>query len=881
MKPFAAALLLLSASALAQRDLPTGQDLRAEVARRELLVLPRDEVPLAKLVGDLAAADDEVAWRAASVLVYHGLASAEVAGLLDRSDPRLRALALQCADETELVGVLGDDEADPALRRQALWALEDLRGLGDAELAAALADPYEELSRAAQVAILYERVPITAELLREVEIWPAARRALLEGLSARPRPDASMWLERLWSRGSLDRVERLQVIAALPPDRLDAGMVEEVLDVAGIPDPDIADAANRAAANLPTNLADGLIAEVRWRSEQGAKAADFLPLLTGISADGEEHLLAIASGLDAENRDRICTWLVSRKSPGLQERVRAALDGEIPLELHLLRRARPLLDRPARVRRVVDRLRLGDDEEKLEAFEVLVRAGVFVDPMLDFALDNPQEEEDRVRLLTGLPAGSLPDAALLELLGRERSRGVAHACAAAARRALGRQVEEVLLGFVNGPSPQVVRAAATRAVILAGSRPAVEKVWHQVEGTGEMIRAVQWLAQRQDLWVGEVLMRARVGAPESVDEFLRIALARLGDRRLLDELIANAGESSGAVLRQARSLVVPAMTAEHAAQIAAQAEDPIVSESVRIELVSWLGQRPDLGVEPALERLVASSSSEPLRMEALRGLLMGPRRAELRAELVEALEAPLGERDQELAFQVVASAGPPLTLPEMELMARLTLQAPLLQPDEEARIDLLGGRRGGFPMLRLVVQQLRTDPRAGPAFGEVVGELLDRQDVGLLSRDRCLEFLMLSRVNPDLLADIGPPLSRLLLEIPEADGVGPAHWILGEAAEASGDDRSAANHYTLAARTMLRDPDSRQFWIFLGDPTARPGSHPGAALSARGPLSAARAALSAGDREAATRHLAVAATLAAGDDGTAREVLRLQTELNR
>lgn len=881
MRPFITALVLLSGSALAQGDRPTGEELRAEVERRELLGWVRDNVQVAKLVAELSSTDDEVAWRAASVLVHHDLARAEVAKLRERSDLRLRALALQSAEDSELVEVLLGGDADPALRRQALLFLEDRRGLSDEELVSALADPDPMVSRAAQIVILYERVPLSRDLIRAVEEWPAARRALLDGLSDRPRRDADAWLERLWSRGSLSRVERLHVIAALPHDQLDREMAVEVLDVAGAQDPDIVEAALRAAANLPASLADGLIAEVRWRAEQGARIADFLPYLIRISSNGDQHLLAIASGFDTESRDRICTWLVSRDSPGLRERVRAALDGEIPLELHLLTRARPQLDRPGRVRRVIDRLRLGDDEEKLKAFEVLVRAGVYVDNMLDYALDNGLEEEDRVRMLAGLPAGSLPDEAILQLLGRERSRTVAYACNAAGKQLLAPRVEDVVVELATGVHPQDVVAAATRAVIASGSRPAVEKVFGRAASTSDSIRAVQWLVQRREPWVVEILTRARSAASESVDEFLRVALARLGDQRLLDELVANAGESSSGLLRQARSFVVPAMNAERAALIAAQAEDPKLSDSVRVELVSWLGQRPDLEVAETLQRLAESTSSESLRMEALRGLLIGPRRGALRNELVEALDEPLNERHQELAFQIAASAEPPLSDEDMELMARLTLEVPLLQPEEEARGDGLGSRRAGFPMLRLVVQQLRHDPRAGQAFGDVVVELLGRFDTGLLSRRRCIQFLLLASVSPELLDEIGPPVARLLLAVPEADGIGPAHWILGQTAEAAGDLEDAAEHYRRAARIMLRDPDSREFRIFLGDADAVLGVHPGAALSARGPLTAARAALLAGDRQEALRHLTVAATLAAGDDETAQEVLRLQTELNR
>ena len=81
---------------------------------------------------------------------------------------------------------------------------------------------------------------------------------------------------------------------------------------------------------------------------------------------------------------------------------------------------------------------------------------------------------------------------------------------------------------------------------------------------------------------------------------------------------------------------------------------------------------------------------------------------------------------------------------------------------------------------------------------------------------------------------------------------------------------------------MLRDPDPlRAVRAFLGDRDAVRGINPLAALAARGPILAARAALERGDQPRAARELTVAAEMAVGDHDTAREVLRLQTELNR
>jgi hypothetical protein len=695
-------------------------------------------------------------------------------------------------------------------------------------------------------------------------------------------------------------VERLHVIAALPPEGLTLAMARNVLDVAGDTSPEVIDAAYRAAANLPAKLADGLVADVRWRCEQGENVENFLPYLVKTSPAGDQHLLAVASGLDAEACENICTWLATRGSSGLRERVRAALDGEIPLEPHLLSRARHHLDRPERVQRVVARLVHGGAEEQVKAFDVLVRAGVYDPSMLEYAITGTSVS---VRQLTGLPAGRLPDAAILALLDSDLTSDVVYACQAAAGRTLGREVEGEVRELAQGRYPHEVRVAATMAMMLAGSAEGVRGLWGRLGRTPELqIDAVQWLGERGGPQVRELLQEALAearlgdaaeGAPQprgprredGLVDALRMALARLGDRRVFDDLIASAWERSARYLRQCRSFAVEAMGMEHVAQIVEGLRGSDVPEPVRIELVSWLGMRPDLEVQQALEGLVASDPSEWVRMEAWRGLLAGPRRVALTAELFQAMGRPLDDRLGDLAYEVVGSGRPPLTEKDMELMARLVLQSPLTRPEEEVRMDLtFYSPRAGFPMLGLVIQQLRHDPGAGPGavFAAVVDEVLREEDVGLLSRRRCLSFLLQSCVDPRVRDGVGPPVARLLLAIPEGQGHGLAHWLLGEQAEAEGDYQRASVHFAQAARALLRDPDPlRVVRPFLGDRDAVRAVDPLAALAARGPILAARVALERGDRPRAARELTVAAEMAVGDHETAREVLRLQTELNR
>ena len=182
------------------------------------------------------------------------------------------------------------------------------------------------------------------------------------------------------------------------------------------------------------------------------------------------------------------------------------------------------------------------------------------------------------------------------------------------------------------------------------------------------------------------------------------------------------------------------------------------------------------------------------------------------------------------------------------------------------------------------MQQLRRDPqgRPGDIFVEVVEEVLADELVGLLSRGRCLALLMQAVLDFRVRTELGPPLARLLLAIPEARGQGPAHLLLGEEAEANGDLASASEHYIQAIRIVLRDPDPQNtLRVFLGDRDPVRDLHPLAALAARSRIIAATVAMAEADRATARRQLALATELAAGDRETEQEIRRLQEELNR
>jgi hypothetical protein len=904
--PLVLLVLLAPAAGLAAQDekLSAVQDLRspdaerAAAARRRLWFAPAVSLPADALHAALADPDPRVARAAAELLLHHGVADDRLRALLARGEPELRIVALPRAEDDEVRALL-DDAEDPELRIAALYELEDRGRLEGRELAAAIGGDAEELARAALEIALCERAPFPVALVDDLDA--RGRQRMVESLAERPRRATRPWLELLLEGSELPAGTRLLAIAALPPEAIDLPLAKEVVVAAA--QPETTNAAHTAALRFPSAVADALVGFAHARLERGDPVQAILPCLHRVSALGERQVLALAQVLPAATVEEICAWLAGRDSlAGLREQSAAALDGAIPLAPHLLRRAGPQIDTPARIERVTAVLTGSDAALRPLAFHALIAGGVFVPEMLEHArapglgqgsdAATPwSSRAQRVRDLLRLPPAVLPDDVLRELLADEDPSVVVHACRALERAPLPAALEPDVLACAHRVGE--VRDIASRVLLARGSRAIVQE-WWDAASDDERTAAVPWLYSRAEPWVAELLARERArvaagGDAASADlrQELALGAALLGDRDAVAWLLDALPRLRIDLLRRCAPALTRALSAADVERLRPHVLGPQrLPDAAREEVVRWLAARPDLDVAPLLREVHRADDAMEIRAAALGGLLLGPDAEELHGRLRAAMARPLTEDDRELAFEILGSARHPLRPLDLETVARLVLVAPLADPElaaNDAARDLVHG--GEYPFHAPVVDLLRREEEPDvTAFARVADDLARDPRRYRLS-GRCLGHLLreVARV-PRLREALAPLLARLLLTTPDADPrmAGIAHLVLGEAAERAERHGEAADHFGRAARALLRSrlPPLLERAI-LGPDGSAGGALIAAALSARGPLAQARAALARGDAAAARTALAAARELAEGDARSEREVAALQDRIDK
>lgn len=876
------------------RSLTSGHATEVEQARRQLCTMPVASLPLDSLTL-LLDGDAGAALASASVLAHHGVSRPVRRALLARVEPALQMAVLDLAEDRELEARL--DHADPELRIAALHLLTDRGRLSDAALAAALADEDRTVARAALRSVLLERSPFPIGLLAELS--DVARQRLVEGLGERPRVATAAWLLRLLERGVLQGNERLAAIAALPRDAIGNELAREIIAAAG--EPGMAVAVHQAALRLPTTLVDRLVGAAHARLAAGASAEDVLACLQNASPLGERQVLSLSRVLPPATIERICSWLSARESEGLNAHIATALDGEVPLEPHLLRRAGPQINSPARVDRVLRVLRDGPPDQKLLAFHALVDANIYRVEMLDFAATDHGDfgewsnRTQRMRSLLRVSLQQIPADVVLGLLEDHDPKVRVAVCRALITSPYPIEVEAELLHKAESPAVDDIGAAAGRAVASFGSRAAIREMWDRSEQRVRLA-AVDWLRERPKPWTVALLreMKDELGERgadphnrELRDELLR-GLAVLGDSEAADELLTRVAELPLPLLRRCGEFAPAALTPAHVERLGSHLlgpREPLV-EQAREEVVDWLAARPDLDVEPILSELYRSEELEEVRLAALTGLLRGRGAPAFHQTLREALVRPMGSAERDLAFEILANVPRPVRLLDLETIARLVLLAPLADPRGECR-DTTGGfpRSGDYPMDLPIVDVLRRQDEVDPRPFAVVAEEVGTHAARYATSGRRLGHLLCELARFERLREtIGPVLARLILQAPDDPRrfAGLAHLILAEQSEDRGEWVDAAEHYVLAARDLLRQPLPPLVQrVVLGDTSLPDGFLPEAALSARPHLCRAHAAIEAGDRDAARAALAIARDLGAEDRAIEQEVAELSRRMEK
>lgn len=883
MRPVWALAVVLATALPAQQDLVGDlvgdRPVPRQRAVRTLLSLPPAELPVAALMAALPDA------RAAGVLAARADRRL-LAPLFAQHRPEAWLAALPAAPTPWLLGTLADVDADGELRARALAELQDRGELRGSELAALLGSEDDDVARTAAALLVYEWREWPPDFWQALRTQPRGRSALLSVLAEAPRQAGFSLATAVARDADSSEGDRLLAIAAMPGDQLDRDLARAVVHAAASADDEVRRAMRLAAARLPDRLADSMIGELHQALLRGTPAMSLLPLLDRLGPKGQQALLGLCAVLDPAAREVLVRPLQQSQSPALRERARAALDGEIPLEPWLLGTAAPLLDREARIARVAALLDDGAAATQMLAFDTLREAKVYVPAMLQFAQAGDADPQ-RLRRLVELGSERVPVKVFEAALQLADARGAA--LLALERAPLPPRLEAVVLDLAGrDDKPDAADAeAACRLLMVSGSENAGRAAWALVRRQPRRATAaVDWLAQGHrpwvpQLWLTELAEAARAAPERRLDaellDKIRLALAESGDRRTIDELVATASARSPTFVRRCRH-ALPDLNVARADRLidgALACRNP----DTAVEILLWAAQCDDDAVQQRLLQIWRDSDDLEVLEATVRGLLQGPQRAALLQQLQAALrDGRFDDRIEVLAYGVVASMPERLGEADVELLARLLLVAPLGEPDAELhRADMFAEGRAGFPMASAVVDRLRRDQDAPivAVFTRVARQVAARPDARLLARQRLLCLWTAAAAVPQRQRELGAATAALLLAIPDLDGRGDgaAHWFLGLAAEAAADFAGAAAHFEAAAHRLLRLPQQR-LWarILLGDRDVAAGRDPWAALAARAPLCRARAALAAGDREAALPLLAAAREFAGADLDTVQQI---------
>lgn len=896
MKHCIAVAALIAGAGLAQQGadpaglvtaLGSADEIAVELAMRALCSLPKAQAPLDLLRA--AAKKPGSHGPAVLVLAWFSALQAEDVLLDDRLDPALAAAALGCQPEAELRTLLGTAKAPGLARRTALEVLQDRSALTPADLTAAVSSDDEGLQRTALLVLRWEWPSVPVAVLDAVRASAVARWTFLQLLADAPRPACSAWARECAAEEGLAPAERLMALAAAGTD-LDLAQGRTALRwLVGTDDLRIQLSFRCAMSRLPAKTALQLVGEAHRLCVQGLDTEVLMPFFDRLDQDGEVRLLGLASTLPLPAQEKLAWFLSQRNSPRYLERVRSALDGEVPLEAHLLPRTPGLLDRPARIQRVGAFLNDASSPAwaRRQAFTALVAAAAPAEVLLPYV--NAGAGQDWVELLRYYPK-ALPAELLDQALEHGGTARLA-AFAAMEQHGVPRSLEPKLVDLVTAEGPD--SGAAARVLAVAGSEAAGIPMWRAVRDRPKLREQIlESFATARRPWVHELLLAelASKDAPAETDAEslqalrarVRALLVEIGDRRLLRELLAEADKVGPHWLRRART-AAPDLTAEQALRLVPML-DRVKSEAA-VEILLWLSSCHDPAVQAVLQRTFRHSPDPELQEEALRALMAGPARAALLAELDAAMaKGPLDERMEMLAYAAVDLPGAPAE-DDLRRWARLYLWAPLLAPEAELGRSLrVPDGRVGYPMAQAIMHTLRREPSAhtGKVFRAMAETVAADPRVRFLGRQRLMCLWHAATPDPELQRTLGHATADLLLQIPDPRrlGEGLGRLLAGEGAAAAGNFDKAAEHFVFAVRGLLRGGGSSlSARMVLGERDGTAFADPHAALAAAPWQCRARALLARGERAAALRQLETAFEIGWSDAATRKTLSAMISQL--
>ncbi len=788
--------------------------------------------------------------------------------------------------------------------RRACLQLSALVDRGELTVPAALrllGGAREQEARAVAAIVRHEWAELPEALFRGLDRDPRAARRMLEELARAPRPAALGWVRsQAQARPGRTYDHRLLAPAAHtePLDRDAAALLVESL--AAEPP---GDGFYFACSYTPPEVADRLIGRVHAALTRGEVAVESLtPLLDRLSRRGTKSLLGLAVTLPPAVAHPLLRHVHDTRPELVHERLAAALDSRVPLDPSWLAFGAALIDRPARVQRVLKVLREGDGpEQRDQAFEALLAARALDAEVLEAATDG--ESIARIRRILARAADQVPPGFMVRWLG-STPEVVSDVAQALTRRAhLEPDVQRAVMALLADveQADRLTPLYLVAAVVHGGDAAAVQRVWPLVVGSAAWRDLLDRLGRRDEPFVHELLLEAlqRQAAREvpveqqeqhqELLDVLRLQLVARGDRRELEALATSAPKRDAAFVRRCRSYARELTAAQAAALVdAAFASDDFEQAG---ELLQWAAACQPAPTTATLWRFWQGPDAQrPEREELLevatQALMKSARRVDLVAALREAIAAgPLEGRLSSLPYEALNSMPEPLGAADLLLCADLLLRAPIGDREGELRMaQRWPDGTYGFPLVQAVAGRLRAadETAARVVFAEVVDELRGLPEAASISRQRLKVFWRALARTPELQVALGRVTTRLwpVTAPDDAVGEGVAAWLQANDAEVRGEFERAERLYRAAGRELLRLPDRRADvrWL-LGERDPAGGSDPFAALAAAPHRMQVEAARAAGDAARAERAAALVREFA-GRDEAARATVRA-TEATR
>ncbi|MCA8973533.1 MAG: hypothetical protein KDC98_02375 [Planctomycetes bacterium] len=788
-----------------------------------------------------------------------------------------------------LAGLVADGSAAVEDRCAALARLQDEGRLEvDAMVTALRAGG--DLGAMAAAIVRHEWVEVPAQLLDGIAADAAAVGLLLRELALAPRPSLENWVRSQVVRDKLPIGLRCLALAA-SGRRLSRD--EAAMLVQAAQQEDVGDGYRTAIWLLEPGLADGLLGRLHaLLLRDGADVSRLMPFFERLSDAGIERLLGLAVTLPEVARRELARHFVTREAPAYRKRVEAALDGEIPLEAIWLMRADRLLDRRPRIDRLIGLLTAEPADEELRglAFENLVAARVLEPPVVAFANEGP-DRQARIRKVVEAGIDQFDSKQILAWLHDATAVAQATAAALLRRPSFEPELEQAVRGLLEGAVVQ--GPAQTFAVLLLqrGGPQTVTAIWPDLVASPLFEQFADSLARRKAPWVHELLLTEllREPRPEEVDgredklDAVRLALVAMGDRRELDQLVERAPRSRPVFVRRCSHYADP-LDSKHSLQLL-DAAAGLDDDDLAVELIAWAATTRDAEVDARLLAQWRQPELGERHLAALHGLALGASRPGLVESLQRALAAgPLDDHHDAMCYELISTMPTPLARADVELLAELALLLPLQDPvAEQQRGQRWPDGRFGFPLVAAVGHRLRGgDPvLLREVFAAAADRALRHPAVASLARARLLVLWRSLIPDPEVQSAIGMATAKLMLALPPVGGAGegPARVFLMRVAEQQAAWNDAAEHARRAVAALLRHPDDRgTARLFLGERDPGAGVDPCSALSALPLVFAARAALAAGDGDAARAALATAADLAGRDRMTRDRIEELSKD---